>query len=495
MSFWRGAFVLLFIFSVLIIFKGPGDPDFGWHYKYGEYMVEHRALLRANTFSYTFPDYEWANSYWVSELLLYLTHRYLGSFLAGLLFTLVFVAAVFLFIFALAQKVAASRVVVLFLLLLAFLNFSAYLIPVRPLVFSTIFLMLLTLLFIKVPLTFDRVDKKLFLLIPLFLVWANVHADFVLGLFIVLIYYFAGLLGEFSAARKNYLKTFVILTVPLAAWLVTLVNPYGATLWLTLLKESNPFQFSHIAEWVPVNPGNLTYFALYCVVIALATFSLVGVRNKLTLWYVLVLGFFIILSFRSQYFLRLVLVLGIMPTLLYWSGIAGLFTNFFTQTVLAKMRKGLIIVLVFAVLAGGFVFVGQVLQCTDQAFWVKRQGYPKAAIDYMLSEYMLSKNKTPGNVFNWYGWGGYMIWQYPNIKTFVDGRMPSWREGGKSVFEDYVTVLDSPKNHLAILSRYNVTWVLLPPDSGLSEYLRTNNVGWKELYKDDIASIFVIIKE
>ena len=208
MSFWRGAFVLLFIFSVLIIFKGPGDPDFGWHYKYGEYMVEHRTLLRANTFSYTFPDYEWANSYWVSELLLYLTHRYLGSFLAGLLFTLVFVAAVFLFIFALAQKVAASRVVVLFLLLLAFLNFSAYLIPVRPLVFSTIFLMLLTLLFIKVPLTFDRVDKKLFLLIPLFLVWANVHADFVLGLFIVLIYYFAGLLGEFSAARKNYLKTF-----------------------------------------------------------------------------------------------------------------------------------------------------------------------------------------------------------------------------------------------------------------------------------------------
>ena len=184
-----------------------------------------------------------------------------------------------------------------------------------------------------------------------------------------------------------------------------------------------------------------------------------------------------------------------MPTLLYWSGIAGLFTNFFTQTVLAKMRKGLIIVLVFAVLAGGFVFVGQVLQCTDQAFWVKRQGYPKAAIDYMLSEYMLSKNKTPGNVFNWYGWGGYMIWQYPNIKTFVDGRMPSWREGGKSVFEDYVTVLDSPKNHLAILSRYNVTWVLLPPDSGLSEYLRTNNVGWKELYKDDTASIFVIIKE
>ncbi len=490
MSFWRGAFVLLFVFSVLIIFKGPGDPDFGWHYKYGEYMVEHRTLLRANTFSYTFSDYKWANSYWASELLLYITHRYLSSFLAGLLLTLAFVAAVFVFIFALAQKVTASRVVVLFTTLGAFLAFSTYLIPVRPLVFSTVFLMILTLLLVKTPLAFDRVDKKLFLLIPLFLVWANVHADFVLGLFVVFIYYLAGLLGEFSVAKRNYLKTFVILAVPLVAWLITLVNPYGVTLWLTLLKESSPLQFSHIAEWLPANPGNFAYFALYCSVLAVATFSLVGVRNKLTLWHVLALGFFIILSFRSQYFLRLVLVFGIMPVLLYWSGIAVLFTNFFTQAVLAKMRKGLIILLVFAVLAGGAVFVDQVLQCSDQAFWVKRQGYPKAAIDYMLI-----KNETPGNVFNWYGWGGYMIWKHPNVKTFVDGRMPSWREGGESVFEDYVSVLDAPASNLAILSRYNVEWILLPPDNNLSKYLRANNVGWKELYKDNIASIFVIIKE
>jgi len=109
MSFWRGAFVLLFIFSVLIIFKGPGDPDFGWHYKYGEYMVEHRTLLRANTFSYTFTDYKWANSYWLSELLLYLSHRYMGSFLAGLLFTLAFMTVVFLFFLLVWRGLSIAR--------------------------------------------------------------------------------------------------------------------------------------------------------------------------------------------------------------------------------------------------------------------------------------------------------------------------------------------------------------------------------------------------
>ena len=57
----------------------------------------------------------------------------------------------------------------------------------------------------------------------------------------------------------------------------------------------------------------------------------------------------------------------------------------------------------------------------------------------------MKKGKAPeGNMFNEYSWGVYLIWKLPEYKTFIDGRMLSWRdESGYSVFEEYVEITRS----------------------------------------------------
>src|SRR3990167_5872725 len=81
--------ILVFFIGVFILFKPTTDPDFGWHYKYGEYFFNNSHLLRQNIFSYNFANYEWANSYWLSELAFFIFYRFFGTITAGIIFSAV----------------------------------------------------------------------------------------------------------------------------------------------------------------------------------------------------------------------------------------------------------------------------------------------------------------------------------------------------------------------------------------------------------------------
>src|SRR5258708_29772886 len=78
--------VLLIIIGTLLLFKAPIDPDFGWHYKYGEYLFNNHKILRDNIFSYTFTDYKWADSYWAAEVIIYVLYTFAGPVALSLIF-------------------------------------------------------------------------------------------------------------------------------------------------------------------------------------------------------------------------------------------------------------------------------------------------------------------------------------------------------------------------------------------------------------------------
>jgi len=53
------------------------------------------------------------------------------------------------------------------------------------------------------------------------------------------------------------------------------------------------------------------------------------------------------------------------------------------------------------------------------------------------------KNGEWNNVMllNEYGWGGYLIWRLPEVKVFIDGRMPHWQDAnGNSAMKDYIKI-------------------------------------------------------
>ena len=461
----------LFLFGVFSVFKAPTDPDFGWHYKYGEYIAQHGKILRENIYSHTFIDYKWANSYWISQVAVYLTHRYLGHLIAGLLFASVLSLSAIFYVRAVEKY---SRPIILLSTLatvLLFVEFSGSGVAGRPMYFSTLFLMFLVVLLM------NDSRKKLLVLPLLFLVWANTHADFILGLFILGLYVGGKIIG-------NARKAFLLAVSGILSVAITLINPYGLGLWETLIKESHPYQFSYISEWVPASVDNLHYFVVYCVVLGLMVSALIGARHKLPPWYVLALGFFCIAAVRSQYFFRVAVILGIPAFVTFWAGPLVELRNALSQQSTKKIKTGFLAFLFLSTLATGTVFLTDVSQCVDSRYWVEKQRYPEEALNFALA------NKIEGNVFNYYGWGGYMIWKYPQVKTFVDGRMPSWREGNISVFEDYIKLVTFPKKNIDVLDDYRVAWVLYPTDSELVKYLKTSNSSWKEVYRDDKSSVF-----
>ena len=132
-----------------------------------------------------------------------------------------------------------------------------------------------------------------------------------------------------------------------------------------------------------------------------------------------------------------------------------------------------------------FGFFTKVNLASSTRSWSNALGYPYEAVIY------LKENNMLGNTLNFYGWGGYLVWYLPESKVFIDGRMPSWRENGYSVFEDYVSIALDKNKETGLLSdyitQYSIKYALLPWDSTFVDDLL--KLGWEVAYTDNIAVI------
>jgi len=452
-------YAALFLVGVFLLFQPPIDPDFGWHFKYGEYLFKNHALLKQNVFSYTFTNYEWANSYWVAELVLYVLYTYMGAIGTGLILSAAMSGAFLILLHKLNIGEFGKTIAAIVFFALAGAAYTA----VRPFYFSTLYLLLLAYILLY--------KKNWQWVLPfVFLVWANTHADFTLGLFVYAAF------TVWQLVQKNF-KAAVI---PIVTVLATLINPYGIKLWTTLFKETHYFQFNYIAEWLPTN---------YWVLLLLAAFLFASVilahvldNKRFGVWYVVACSVFFLLSFRSVYFVRVLAAFSVISVAVSWDFILELARKFVeakTQIILRPIFAAFIILLILISSDG---FVKNVELASDISKWAGAKNFPYEAVLY------LQKNKPEGNLLNLYGWGGFLIWQLPEYKTFIDGRMPSWRENGESVFEDYVAITRSPNQNKDLLDsyieKYNIRQVLDKKDAALVNYLLATGE-WQKLQETE----------
>jgi hypothetical protein len=120
----------------------------------------------------------------------------------------------------------------------------------------------------------------------------------------------------------------------------------------------------------------------------------------------------------------------------------------------------------------------------------QEQAYPAAVLPY------LKLHPLHGNLVNYYLWGGYLEWNDPTIKVFIDSRVDIFEYAG--VLQDYLDLLgsDSLVRRLdPIIQKYNVRYVLFPPGdssnpllrgSGLV-YLLQHDPHWKVAYRDKVC--------
>src|SRR6266567_200175 len=85
-------YLIVFVYSLY----QPTDPDLGWHLKYGQYFWQHGMVLRDNTFSTMMPDFHWANTSWLTDIIGYAVYH-MGGFLGLAVAGAFFVALTFYF--------------------------------------------------------------------------------------------------------------------------------------------------------------------------------------------------------------------------------------------------------------------------------------------------------------------------------------------------------------------------------------------------------------
>lgn len=246
--------------SLPFCFAPISNPDLPWHLAAGRWIAEHRAVPRADVWTWTLAGAPWMDFEWGIQLL------YHALDLAGGRAALwVFKSMLFAALLALVAAMLRRWRVPDGWTALALPPLALSLLPsldIRPenitLLFCVVQLALLESWRAGAPGGARRAFGTAFLLYAL---WVNLHAGFAMGLALAVVH-LAGeaaerLRGPGEAGR---MRAFAAWTA--GALLGTALNPYGPGIWAVVLEHALAMEISraYILEWTPATMRNLYLF-------------------------------------------------------------------------------------------------------------------------------------------------------------------------------------------------------------------------------------------
>ncbi len=216
------------------------DPGTFWHVRTGELILE-QGFLREDPFTFTFAGTWWVPYQWLGEVPMALVHGAAG-FDGLLLFAVSVVAAVFAWLTARFLRSGLHPIVVLSTAALA-LAASASHLHVRPHLFTLAATAAVFVLLAETDVARPKL-KRLFWLVPLCVVWANVHGGVLGGIGTIGIA-FAGWIAFWKLGRPSPVKSWrdvrVLALAGAGCALSPLVGPYGPDLpktWFVIMGAS-----------------------------------------------------------------------------------------------------------------------------------------------------------------------------------------------------------------------------------------------------------------
>jgi hypothetical protein len=527
-------FYLLFLAMLLKNSFSYLDPDFGWHLKVGEETYINKEVPRINHYNYIFPESEnfWVNHEWLSDYLIFLVYDNFGYIVLNLIFALLVLATLYIVNRFIIKEIIKNEKVVYFLLPLELIGLKAMFphLGVRVQEISLLFLSLLLIIiyfFEKRALKNKRgYWKTLFFLIPLFYLWANLHAGFLLGMALLFFYLGVKLAERILCLWKNTkLKVFLnkffnfkgkisrkawvlFLLFSVLASLSTLFTPYGLSLYDFLHSYTNTAYLNLISEWLPQFRYPFMYWQLLYIglVASVLIIALISTKEKkIKPWEFALVLLFIILSIKSKRHFPLLFFISL-PFL-----IESLYQDFKvllpsrSNNKLNLFLKSYISILLICVI----LMTSLNINFTSRPFESFCHHYPCGAIIFLKER----DDLLEANIFNHYGWGGFLIHEYPERPLFIDGRLPQKELKGHSYIEEYGSFYSSEKEDLKEKIRhYKLELFLLAKnrevklnyldkklmklkeenfssENRLIDFLEEQE-GWEKIYEDDISLIY-----
>jgi hypothetical protein len=480
---------------VLLSIYPIASPDTWWHLEAGEYIVAHRTIPLVDVFSFTAQGKRWITHEWLFEIGAWLVHQ-----LGGLDLLIVSKALLVLLGFGLwwwffrLCGVSAVTGAITIALFAPLVTYHAY---ERPHLFTNLFATVFAIALLWYREASDRRQARrvLLLLLPVQLVWANLHAGMVLGPALMLAFVVCEALQVRLAARLNW---FAPSRVAPSEWKFLLamlagltglcfVNPnlHHAVIYPFTIA-GDPLFKQGITELRPVfsSPGfqAADAFWLFLAMVVLGALSFVRARRCVSLWS---LCLFACATLAALMAVRNVELFAMLAGPVVALNLRAPFTMTQSERPLRLFMASAVILSLIAVVLIRGVDVGGTQR--KPALGYDTSMVPAGAATFV------EQHPISGQVFNSMEFGGYLIWRWhPQRLVYADGRLDVF---GAGHFQEYLGALRSEVSPDYLARQYQLgAFLLRQPQRAVPNYLgRTlaRAPGWRLVYFDQQALLYV----
>jgi hypothetical protein len=311
---------------------------------------------------------------------------------------------------------------------------------------------------------------RLWLLPLIFGLWINLHGSWPIGMIFLAVYISCGWCGgewgslETKAWTRRQRNQLLCVFGCSAAAL--LVNPYGWRLIVYPFRVAltHHLTVSTVLEWQTLDFHSFRGKLVFLIVGALLLTSAMRQRK----WNPVDLLFLLFATFAAFTYARFLLLEAVvLPPLLARE--LTFFSAYRRKTDKPWLNFGIVVLL------RGFVFTH--VPPEDSLRAQASADFPRRVVEYLPS------HLPPENLFDDFDWGGYLIWNLPHTRVFIDTRPDAFEKQG--IYADYMDTLFM-KRPLDILDEYGIQSVLMPKNAPLIYFL-DHNEGWTKSYDNGIA--------
>lgn len=470
---------------VLVIFLSFGSSEKGWqklfldgdsglHIRIGDLILQTGQVPTTNVFSYSLPGREWYAFEWGTEVIQAALHQAWGlkgvAAMTGVVLGLTFVMV---FLFALWR--GANGGVSIFLTFFA-ANASSIHFHARPHIFTMLFLVMAAWLLER---DRRRPDRLIWTLMPLTVLWANLHGGFPV-LFVLI-----GLMVAGQLTERLWAAALRLTMVGVACLGASLVNPYGYHLHQHILETMQAKWLMSLVDEFKSPSFRSEQLMVYMVMLFVGLALVGGLLAKRRFTEVYTILFFAWASLTSvrhvPLFMLAVLPIVAVELTALWAAFAARLPRTSVFRVLddlsAKLSAGhahpSLWTLVFVLF----------LSISPTMMW------PRDLAPEMFPAQLVARHSelAQARVFTSDQWGGYLIYRnYPRQQVFFDGRHNFY---GEKLITDMSKMRDGHTQAEVLLDQYRFDYILIEPDTPLATLVRLWPQ-WKLIDKDKQALLF-----
>ena len=411
-------YILLFSWFPLqaMHYANVSDPDIWWHMRTGEWILQQHAIPHTDPFSVS--GLPWVAYSWLFDVFIYQIAQHWD--LVGIVaYTIAMWLAITGLLFRLIRSLLPDFWLSSAVTLAASLAMSRIFGP-RPGLFTTLFFILTLQLLLDARCT--GASSRLWMLPLIFVFWANIHIQFVYGLFVIGVFAIEPLLVRLFRQHLDFKLPNRTLWLTLgSSTIATFINPYGIgvyrVLWdffrqpklYSLVIETQPMKFNHFTHYLAVA---LALGALAAMLVphpyprsSADRVGLSRVRNLRPAWLVLLLW----ATISGIHAERDVWVIAIIAA----AAIASSVRSSTEPVPLAPFNRNLGVACVAAIVLLGLTWL---MPTNQQLLSRVARVYPIGAVAYIHEHHL------QGPIFNDFNWGGFLIYALPDTPVAIDGR-------------------------------------------------------------------------